>query len=579
MVNLIPVNATIQRAYVAPDVELQVGDWIVRRDNHASMYQVTGFVTDEQGNVVQVETNADWGGGFNRFDVGEFKRREYIRLYDHPDKVLQDGLTALAQGVQLDEQQTETRALTVAASPDQVQAMRRQIQAQQDRIIVMRQMIERKLSGLNSYIQKMGVRLGYVEKVARLLETFLGVYEKIILIHDGQPAPIETPITIRQLVLSMDEEVGDTVMRFGQPGITCHSVEDFDRWLLRDGNLDRVVPEAKCVVALRPSMQDRDYGYWMIDAAMRKQNNMMYLLIRNGEQVWRVWTELGAESVLFPRTADFDKLQQRIVEAMGEEKELELKGEALRWQTNAALIQGLIERTDTLSPHPADISLFRMESIEAGQIVLIRDAEASLGDGHLPFEKWRLQQNDQIRRGTKVLISGVWMAVRHEDMKYHIRADNIFHSYPMKIEDGLYQVEAVEPVKGWNGMGEMLKILYQPQYWQRRIGWYAWRSDSYLINYETPTFEEVDYYMADRRARRGYLKMMPMLKALRDARLAERQQEADLVRLMAHRMGVDENRVWEAVEWWKTKVIYTRSITDDDHKAWRMIEKRIKNSV
>jgi len=38
----------------------------------------------------------------------------------------------------------------------------------------------------------------------------------------------------------------------------------------------------------------------------------------------------------------------------------------------------------------------------------------------------------------------------------------------------------------------------------------------------------------------------------------------------------DEKSVWEAVEWWKYKNKWKRPIEQNDAKALRMIEKRLK---
>jgi len=40
--------------------------------------------------------------------------------------------------------------------------------------------------------------------------------------------------------------------------------------------------------------------------------------------------------------------------------------------------------------------------------------------------------------------------------------------------------------------------------------------------------------------------------------------------------GVTEDDVREAIKWWKEKVIFTRPLTKDDAKAWRMIKKYLE---
>jgi len=45
----------------------------------------------------------------------------------------------------------------------------------------------------------------------------------------------------------------------------------------------------------------------------------------------------------------------------------------------------------------------------------------------------------------------------------------------------------------------------------------------------------------------------------------------------AQRTKATEEDVWEAVNWWKIKNKWKRPIREDDNKALRMIEKRVKN--
>ena len=70
--------------------------------------------------------------------------------------------------------------------------------------------------------------------------------------------------------------------------------------------------------------------------------------------------------------------------------------------------------------------------------------------------------------------------------------------------------------------------------------------------------------------------MLPILYKLKKERIKEIKQEKEFVKAMADRNEVAEEKVWKAVEWWKNKVIWKRPIREDDAKAWRMIQGRIK---
>jgi len=65
--------------------------------------------------------------------------------------------------------------------------------------------------------------------------------------------------------------------------------------------------------------------------------------------------------------------------------------------------------------------------------------------------------------------------------------------------------------------------------------------------------------------------------------LGELKWEKEFVRMTVEELFreniiVNEEKVWEAVNWWKNKVIWKRPITKDDAKALRMIKSKLKNN-
>lgn len=86
----------------------------------------------------------------------------------------------------------------------------------------------------------------------------------------------------------------------------------------------------------------------------------------------------------------------------------------------------------------------------------------------------------------------------------------------------------------------------------------------------------IEYYLNDRVERHNYLYMFDVLKDLKELRLQEIENEKQFVRLIADRNDVKQDIVWKEVEWWKQKNIWKRPITQDNAKALRMIESRIK---
>lgn len=91
--------------------------------------------------------------------------------------------------------------------------------------------------------------------------------------------------------------------------------------------------------------------------------------------------------------------------------------------------------------------------------------------------------------------------------------------------------------------------------------------------------DTVEYYINSRIDRENYLKMLPVLYQIKKMRLEEIKWEKGFVKSMALDLECDEKLVWDAVDWWKNKVIWKRPIRKDDAKAWRMIKQRLKRKI
>lgn len=108
------------------------------------------------------------------------------------------------------------------------------------------------------------------------------------------------------------------------------------------------------------------------------------------------------------------------------------------------------------------------------------------------------------------------------------------------------------------------------------------RSDKNIINYDAIDMDDVNFYLYDRRNRREYLSMMPILWSIKQRREIELQQETEFIKGLiedmkrkGEKISNPKDQILEAIEWWKTKNKWKRPIAQDDSKAWRMIRKRL----
>lgn len=491
------------------------------------------------------------------------------------------------------EQDIRTTDLVVARhGTEHFKDAERNLELRRQRALAMQAVVHRKMWQMREIQQSMERQLKYVRRVLAILETYLGMYQNVLLIQDGQPAPMDTPVAIRQRVLYMDEEVASIQIRNGQRGIDFQSIDVFDAWLL--DHYQDIVPEERCIVALRPTRQRRLYSNDpFVQVHMNQENKFIYLVMRNGEKLYRIWDQFTVGEKLFPPEDLYASLIMKMNDEDTHDWDKDKARDAqLDWQQNAVMIEGLLDRTEVMQPLHPHVSLFSEKAYADGLIKLIRDAEVGLPDGHLPFAEWKEAINDRITKGSRIVF-----AMRNYDVYGRDYPERFGGHYtnntPSLPANGIY---VIEEEKGFRERyvskdhppTMRYKFLYQPggtiwtdwyrDYHERknRVGFWVEKKDNFVLNYDLIDLDEVLFYINNREERGQYLEILPILYQIYESRMAEMEWEAGFARLFSDRIGVDLDFVLQAIEWWKYKNSIKRSLTEDEAKAWRMIERRAK---
>lgn len=434
-----------------------------------------------------------------------------------------------------------------------------------------------------------------LNEVIGTLNLYLGNNEEIIQLSAGKPA--EGPLAIRQLVLYMDEECA---LYAEEGGIDARSIPDFDEWLLADQrNLDQVLPEQKGIVCIKPRRSDIDYGDAFINMKMNEANKITYILIRNGENLFRLVTDWQTGKYFFPCQAEFDQIEykhreydrnrmryndpQKITPKDGRVyKEMLAKREQLEKHYSRALIllQGLVDRTG-IFPDLQDRGLNLMDISANNQYLrFIYDADPSklLVTGRETFDEWQTRTNKLLVAGDRIIGVFGWNQIREDDLKERMRS--AWSGRP----DGmtLYTLE-----KGSDGELRILFDADSSDYWngyeyvkrKNRVGFRIFTSDSFIIAYDQITLEDAKYFLNDRLSRHAYADMFPLLRRVRNMKQIERNEEQPFLDLLVNdaskKIALDrsilEQQINEVVTWYKFKNKTHRSLSQDDAKAYRMI--------
>lgn len=145
---------------------------------------------------------------------------------------------------------------------------------------------------------------------------YAGLTEDIVKCRDGEPAAFHEKLRVMQRMFYMDEEC---LLNYQHGGMTFDKIEQFDAWLAKDENLNRVLPSPRCLIAMRVRRKSLDRGWdgsirsLFINMNMEAADKATFLYIRNGEQLYRLSSELEFGESIFPDRAEFDPSRPSMV--------------------------------------------------------------------------------------------------------------------------------------------------------------------------------------------------------------------------------------------------------------------------
>lgn len=478
----------------------------------------------------------------------------------------------------------------------------------------------RQAAELEAQMAPLQEQLRQMAEVLWSVNLYLGRDETLRLLRDGEPAPVETPLTVRQRVLVMAEE-SLVLMGHTSTGMTSRDLPEFIEWLLSDdSHLDRVLPDSKGVVVLVPTKVESRSGNPWEDAAKNAANQMSYWLLRNGERLYllTVDPDLSIRDRLLPRRSEFTEVfdqglfgyGRRAGEPLepGSEEWLRLEeiADARRrhYMRVIMVLQGIVDRTPVWHPLPDGwINLLSIEAQETGKVRLIQDGEDSIAltDGGETFAAYQRRLNGLLRPGLRVI--GDWLSrfgdEDRNDKKGRVsptHASGLDPDTPYLLEDRrdggfvfrfkrtdmVYRQNVPVPGKpGYHYRGSY------PVEATRRASYFLRPEDPWVLPYDLVTVPELERFLASRDERsKHFLTMVPTIKAALAAKRAEAQAEAPfrvLLRGLLLTAGADELTVDQAlddlVHWWKLKNTWSKPLNGEpthEGKAAREIVTEFK---
>lgn len=494
-------------------------------------------------------------------------------------------------------------SLPAAALKGSMVEMRSKVARKQAELVAAQRQLQARLDEqLSAALEVMGPLTKMVERLADGIATvnlYLGRDEEILTLAEGEPAPAETPITVRQMVLSMDQECA---VAAESGGIDARSIEEFDAWLAADpAHLDQVLPEARGVVVLVPRRTAREYRDPWVQQRMDEENRRSYWLIRNGGRLYRMVTEFNVGERLIPARDEFTSFFVTTERdwTTHEVRSVPIEPGSSGWLAAeeradarkrhymkvALILQGLLDRTTVFHPLPAPtVSLLGEQAYDAGHVRLVTDAEAALGTGREPFATWLARLNAELRPGMRIigafggqefaehrLERGAYGNERLTPTGASKPASEVLHTISERLPDGglVFRYARTDEIWVDDGWRSELRLP------KTRARCVVYPTDRFILPFDLVSTAEMEAYLTARTDRHQYVTMIPLLKAAVAAKAAEAATEAPFRALLAAQMAT-ANRLSVAeaseavpalVEWWKLANRWHRPLVAEDAKT------------
>jgi hypothetical protein len=159
-----------------------------------------------------------------------------------------------------------------------------------------------KLIPLRAEADAMRSSIALIEDRVFNVELYAGLVETVTQIADGKGAAPDEPIYLMQRRHYMDEEC---LANYKTGGMEFHNIRDFNKWLAKRENTERILPHQRCIVAFRVRRNDKEHNCVNLSDFIKihyahEADATTFLYVRNGRQLYALQTEIEFGEKLFP---------------------------------------------------------------------------------------------------------------------------------------------------------------------------------------------------------------------------------------------------------------------------------------
>lgn len=390
--------------------------------------------------------------------------------------------------------------------------------------------IEKKMLELEKQKQELKSQIAEMEKwlkgkyrVICAYETYLGTKEEVVeLIGEGKAS--NEPIHLYQAVRFMDEEYGIVNLEkitettwVESDDFDYKNIDLFDEWITK--NYKMFIPAERGIVMWRIKRREKNYNDKWENIVCNGYNANCYFLIRNGERLYRIFSDVDSkDDTMFPT-------EQQSIEAGRKrynDKEFDQESfmeNTLPWKYILIAIQGILDRTNILGTDCQFKTNLILGLYDKEKIVLVRDKERKdlIGDDTMPSWYSYLKENrNKTKIGDRIIITDLWGSKNYYSGATDDTDFICEHNMDWRRRwVGIPNRSKVYEIKDYDEKKDKYKILYfEERYFgdTKRKRTAIWLNKDEFFNISQTTEKDLKYYLNDRREREKYLDMLPKIK-------------------------------------------------------------------
>lgn len=250
------------------------------------------------------------------------------------------------------------------------------------------------------------------------LDLYVGKGVEVQTLRTGDSAGPDVPLTFVQKKLLMDEELAvwadvDEAFDISSQSLFAQAMRD------HQGFVDQVFPTPRCVLVMATTHRHLDYGNALSDTLLNEKNREVFLLVRDGDNVYKVHSPVETHlraARLFPTKDEHEAVFKGLDGTTTKFEDVSYTDRmadhdlfALHYRRFLILACGLDHRLGLFGkfyPGPASMAFLSLD-FQSTYCRFLYDDDASVqiaGDTQRPsFFAWIDQQNAYLRSGSRVL--------------------------------------------------------------------------------------------------------------------------------------------------------------------------------